>query len=301
MGDAGAKLLAGSAGALFLLGAPAAHADPAAAACTTIVHGGVFDTGIGTSRVGDTLMAELGGESLGLRAFSHGRWLLQWDVLAAARAGWLASEHPFLFLAGAHTLAWLEGGVRILPPKHWSPYLGARLGGDVTLMGHPGLASSDFDTINDVGGAGGVVARGLVRVAAGASFLDRTRSLLLVAFAQEAMQARQVATPGLAFTQLGVGARFDLAESVVAEVEGSWGVTADSTDALRGISDQTSRMGVAAAFRKIFHNGMWLGVSTSLERDGDAVTYPGGANFQTTGAPRFAFTLLYGVSLGRRP
>ena len=69
------------------------------------VRGAIASGGIGTSMVGDSLMFELGGQWTGVRSSSGGRWLLQWDGFLAARGGYLANEHPYLFLIGGHELA----------------------------------------------------------------------------------------------------------------------------------------------------------------------------------------------------
>jgi hypothetical protein len=263
------------------------------------VHGAFLGAGFGASAVGDALMGELGGESAGLRSFAERRTLLAWDVRLAAKGGYLGNQHPFLFLLGVHSTAWVEYGVRFTHHGAWSPYVGGRLGSELQLMGHPGLAGSAFDTINSVDGVGGVVAGGTLRVDAGASLLDETRSLLLLAFAQEQLQAPRTNTPGLAFTQGGLGARFDIAGSVIAELDGVWGVAATREDPLRGLHDQKARLGVSGSFRKIFANGMWLGATLLWMHDTDTVAYDGGLTYGTGDAPTVDFEVFFGVPLWR--
>lgn len=280
--------------AVVLLFASNALGDPIK--LDSVARGAVVDASIGTSMVGDTLMAELGGQSAGIRSLRCGCWLLQWDVLLAAKAGYLASQNPYFFLLGAHGLAWAEVGARF-PSREWSPYAGLRLANESQIMGHPGLALSDLRTVNAVDGVGGVNTRGLVRLDAGASFLDSKQSLLLVGFVQEALRAPTFNTLGLTFTELGLGARYDLSRSVMASLEGVWGLSPTRTTP-PGLTDQTTHLGVWATFRKIFKNGMWLAASLSLERDADRVVYAETrAVFDTANAPTFGFTLSYGVSL----
>lgn len=266
---------------------------PAARAYDSVAVGAMVDTSVGTTRVGDPLMFELGGEWAGIRSY-RGHWLVQWDALLAARAGYLAAQHPFLLLAGGHGLAWGEGGYRWAVATPWSPYVGVRLGGDALVMGSPGAA---LDTVNEVDGVGGVVASGAGRVQAGASMLDGRYSLLLTAFAGEELDAAESHTPFLAFTQGGVGARFDIEKSLFASLEGAVGVTPTRTDAAHGLTDRTTRTEVTAEFRKIFHNGMWLGAALWVQRDADRVTYSAGQTYATGDPP----TVGLGLSFGVRP
>ena len=286
---------------LLQLGLPsgAALAQPSVARrFDSVARGAVFDTAIGTSMVGDTLMAQLGGQSAGLH-LTRGMWLLQWDVLVAAKAGYLANQNPYLFLVGVHALAWAEGGARFAPSRSWSPYGGLRLANEAQLMGHLGGPRSDFERTNAVDGVGGVSERASFRVAAGMSFLEGRDSLLLVLFAQEALRAPTVHTQGLAFTEVGLGARFDLSRSFMASLEGVWGVTPART-MVPARTDRTTHLGLSATLRKIFKNGMWLGASVSLDRDSDhAVDAETGTVFDTANAPTFAFALLYGLPLWR--
>jgi hypothetical protein len=250
---------------------------------------------------GDTLMFELGGQWAGLRVVRDRRWLLQWDALVAVRGGYLANQHPYLFLIGGHELAWGEAGFRFWAPRRWSPYAGLRLGNELMLMKHPGLAWSDIDTVNSVDRVGGTVAAGLIRVTFGASWLDGQRSWLVLAFIQEELNAAETNTPAQAFAGVGVGARFDVARSLSASVEASWGVASERRDSLRALTDQTSRSAGALTFRKTFANEMWAGLSTFIARDSDHIVYFVTGNvYDTANAPRFGVSLLYGFPIGRR-
>ncbi len=275
-----------------------AFARPALA-FDSVVRGATADVGVATTPVGDTGMGELGGESEGLRSSADRRWVFAWDVLAALRAGWVVAQRPPLSFVGAHTLAWTELGVRALPSSDASPYVGARISGDAAVMPSPGLSLSALDTVSRVDGVGGIVARGLVRVDAGLSFLDRARSLIVVAFAEESFDAPGVYTPGLALTAGGLAVRFDVARSFLAEVEGAYGLSATRTDALRGLTDQTTRAAVSGDVRKIFENGMWLGLQATYARDTDHVAYAHGLAYDTGSAPTIGLSISYGLSLGK--
>ncbi len=281
--------------------APVAAAAPVPSPYDNTVRGAIADGGIGTSMAGDTLMFELGGQWAGLRVVRDRRWLLQWDALVALRGGYLANQHPYMSLIGWHELAWGEAGFRFLAPRRWSPYAGLRLGNELTLMKHPGLAWSDLDTINSVDNVGGTVAAGLIRVTFGASWLDGQRSWLVLAFIQEELNAAQTNTPAQAFAGIGVGARFDVARSLSASVEASWGVAPERRDSLRALTDQTSRSAGVLTFRKTFANEMWAGLSTFIARDSDHIVYFVTGNvYDTSNAPRFGVSLLYGFPIGRR-
>ncbi len=265
------------------------------------VRGLIVDGGIGTSMVGDTLMLELGGQWSAVRSYGRRRWLVQWDGLLAARGGYLANEHPYLFLIGGHELAWAELGRRFVATQNWSPYAGVRLGNEIFLMKHPGLGWSDVDTINSVDRVGGSVAAGLIRMDAGASFLDGPRSLLLVAFVQEELHAAETNTPAQAFLGGGVGARFDLASHhLSASAEASWGVTPERRDSLRGFTDRTTRVAASLSARKTFGRGMWVSLSTFIARDSDHMVYSATSTvYDTANAPQFGLSLLYGIPLER--
>lgn len=264
------------------------------------VRGAIVDGGIGTSMVGDSLMFELGGQWTGIHSLRGARWLLQWDAVVAARGGYLANEHPYLFLIGGHELAWAELGRRFNHYNGWSAYAGGRLGNELFLMKHPGLAWADFDTINSVDRVGGSVASGLIRLDAGASFLDERRSLLVVAFIQEELHAAETNTPGQAFLGFGAGARLDVAQSLSASAEVSWGATPDRRDPLREFTDGTTRVAASLGVRKTFRNGMWAAFSTFIARDSDhMVYYVTGNVYDTVTAPQFGASVLYGVQVER--
>jgi hypothetical protein len=264
------------------------------------VRGAVADGGIGTGMVGDSLMFEIGGQWAAIRSYAGHQWLLQWDALLAARGGYLANEHPYLFLIGGHEIAWAEVGRRFVAHHAWSPYAGARLGNELFLMKHPGLAWSDVDTINSVDRVGGTVAAGLIRVDAGTSLLDDRRSLLLVAFVQEELHAAETNTPGQAFLGFGAGARFDLLHSLAASAEASLGFAPERRDSLLQFTDSTTRVAASLAVRKTFRNGMWASLSTFIARDSDHMVYYASGNvYDTVSAPQFGLSLFYGLPVER--
>jgi hypothetical protein len=261
------------------------------------VRGGIANGGVGTAMVGDSLMFEIGGQWTGIRSRGR-RWLLQWDTQLAARGGYLANEHPYLFLIGGHGLGWAELGRRFAAIPDWSAYAGARFGNELSLMKHPGLALSDLNTVNNVDRVGGAVDSGLFRIDAGASFLKDERSLLLVLFLQEELHLAETNTPAQAFAGVGAGARFDLERSLAASAEASWGVAPTRRDSMRGFTDRTTHVAASLAVRKTFRNGMWASLSTSIARDSDHMVYFATGNvYDTTDAPQFGAAISYGVPL----
>jgi hypothetical protein len=265
-----------------------------------IEHGAILDASFGTAAPGDTIFAELGGESLGLRTLGCTRFMLQWDVLGALEAGWLGNEHPFLFLIGPHLLASLELDARLFRTKRWSPYVGVGISGEASVLEHPGLSSSDLTTVNYVDGVGGSVGRGAARIVFGASMLDTRRSLLFYLFGQEQLQGAETVTPAESFTEIGIGARYDVTGSVVATLEGLFGMAPSTTNDYLGLHDTTTRLAAQGSVRKVFANGMWLGLAASIEQDRDHVAYASGVTFDTANAPTFRATLTLGVPLWRK-
>ncbi len=269
-----------------------------AQAFDNVTRGAAVSFGFGTTPVGDTLMGEIGGDWLGIRVCHCMRWVMQWEVLATLKLGYLGNEHPFTFFIGPHFGSWVEGGMRTSGKTGFSPYLGLRIGGDVQLLGNPG--TKELDTINAVDGVGGIVAEGWARFTAGGAYLDANRSVILTAFVQELLQPERINTPSRAFTGGGASLRFDVPHSWFATIEGGYAATPGRNDALRGLSDTTTRAWIGGSVRKIFENGMWVGGALSYERDMDHVVYASsGTTFDTADAPRFNVSILYGLPLWR--
>jgi hypothetical protein len=281
-----------------LVGA-SASGDSGEAELRTRDQGAVVGAGIGTSLVGDDLMVTLGAESLGLRSFGDHRWLLQWEALLALRGGYLANEHPFLPLAGGVARANGELGYRFAPARLWSGYLGARIDGELQAMASPGLSPSALNTINNSDGFGGITALGTVRIDGGASYLTAWRSLLLVAFIQEALRAPEIDAPGAAFLEGGLAARFDVAARLTAWVDAFWGKTPAAAHVALGFTDQTTHQEVDAGFRETFRNRLWLEAFVSLSQDTDHIVYgQSGTIYDTATAPTFSLTIALGIPFG---
>ena len=253
--------------------------------------------GFGSSSAGDTLMGEVGGDWLGLRVARDRHLVMQWDVYLALRGGYLGNQHPFLFLIGPHALSWFDAGWRFSSQKGFSPFIDARIGGDVSLLGNPDVPR--FDEINSVDGVGGVAARGFARIGAGNAYIDDKRTVLLVVGADEMLQPAQINTPSYAFTGGFVSVRVDAPRSVTATLEGGFGGTLVRHDTLRNIDDSTTRAWIGGSLRKILKNGVWFGGAVSYEDMMDHVVYqPRQTTFDTAEAPRFSISLFVGIPLG---
>ncbi len=232
----------------------------------------------------------------------HGRWLLQWDGLLTFKAGVLGQTHPYTPMIGGQASGFGEAGYRFEHDSPVSLYGGLRLAAAMQVMAPWGVSLSALRTVNSVAGVGGVNLGGLLRGVVGASWLTGNRSLLLTAFVQESGRLGQPNRPGAAFTDVGVAARFDVARSLMLSAEGFWGVAPSTTDAALGSRDQTTHIGLAADVRKIFANGMWLGLRSSYEVESDATSYSvSGAAYHTTDAPWLTIALSYGYPLGGPP
>jgi len=278
-------------------------------AIDSVVHGAVADLSAETSAAGDALMAEFGAEWSGIHSDRSGRWLVDWDLLAALRTGVLANSLQPLTLFGGHVLAWGQIGVRTSLTDPWSPYVGTRLGGDLLVMDHPGLSLtaprtatsfSTLNTVNNMDGIGGVVATGVVGLELGASLLELDHSLRMVAIVQESLHNRGTYTPGFAFTDVGLGVRFDVAQSISTSVDVVVGAAPRRSNAGLGYTDQTLHGRLDFGLRKIFDNGMWLGVGLTAERYLDRITYTPGASYTTADAFTFSLALSFGFPLWRR-
>jgi hypothetical protein len=127
----------GAAGAcLVALGSRAAAAEPDGFDSQT--RGVIAGVGIGTSGVGDDLLAELGGQWQGVRSLRSRRWLLSWELRATLRGGYLANQHPYLFLLGGRLASFAEAGYRTQAERELSPYLGLGLANEEQFLAHPG-------------------------------------------------------------------------------------------------------------------------------------------------------------------
>ena len=274
-----------------------AFSTSSAQAQVNVTKGVMASFGFGSSAAGDTLMGEVGGDWLGLRVASDRHFVMQWDVYLALRGGYLGNQHPFLFLIGPHALSWFDAGWRFASQKGFSPFVSARIGGDVSLLGNPDVPR--FDEINSVDGVGGVAARGFARVGAGNAYLDDKRTVLLVAGIDEMLQPQRINTPSYAFTGVFLSVRVDVPRSVTATLEGGFGFTPSRHDTLRDISDSTTRAWIGGSLRKIFKNGMWLGGAVSYESMMDHVVYETRqTTFDTTNAPTFSISLFTGFPIG---
>ncbi len=273
-------------------------ASPARAhAFDSVSQGAIFDAGIGTTPVGDSLLGELGGQSVGLRRLGK-RWLIQWDGLVALKGGTLAAAHPYTALVGGHARLFAESGYRFSPGR-WSPYLGLRLSGDLQALLPPGHGFGDLDTINNIDGVGDLNLSGAVRIAGGASFLAGRRSLLVDLFAQEDGRIGETNLPAAAFTDVGLTLRFDLERSLEVTAEGFWGATGSKSTPALQLTDTTTHLGATVSARKIFANAMWLGATLADSVERDSVRYQSpDRTFDTQSAPTFSFVLLYGFPLG---
>ena len=268
-----------------------------AQAFDTEVHGVFVDVGLRTSIGGDAVLGDVGGAWSGLRSFCEASLLVDWDLSLSLRTGYAANAIPGIFLLGGQAVARTEVGYRTASASPWSPYVGLRLGGEFAVVGHPGLPLSQLSTYNDLYGIAGVRASGSGGLAVGASFLDEERSLRLELLLQESLTSAGTYTPGHAFSEAGLGVRYDTRRSITLALEGLVGIAPPRRIPALGYTDQTWHWSVQAWFRDIFDNGMWLGVLASVDRLQDEVSYSSGAWFSTGNAPTVSLTVSFGVPL----
>jgi hypothetical protein len=263
--------------------------------------GAVFGLGYGSSAVGLSLLFDLGAELVGIRTFHQRAWLAQWDGLIVARAGLLGNTIPYTPLAGLDTLASGEIGYRWTRDRQLSPYSGAALGGELSILTRPGTAVSELGTLNNLDGVGGLSVRGHFRIDVGLSYLDDKRSLLLVGLFQEALFAPGIYTNGISFTEGGLAARFDICRRLTASLELLAGRSPLISQTPLSTSVETTHVELTALVRKLFRDVAWLQLSGGFSRDFDRRTYDGSPNvYRTASAPAFNINLAVGVSLDRR-
>jgi hypothetical protein len=261
-----------------------------------VARGGTVQASIGMSRAGYRILGDLGGETVGMRTFDE-RWLLAWDFIVTGRVGVLANTEPYLPIFGAHARAFIEPAYRFSVGS-WSPVVSARLDGDGSLVFNPTAGPSELQNINDMDGVGGVNGRGLVRAGAGASFLDAAHAFLVQAFAEELFESHGQNREAAAFTQGGLSLRFDWTWGLSASLQGTVGTTIPRTDGGLDRTTRTTRFGLSGDARKIFKNGMWIGLWVFLERDLQTATYEDTGNVFDTASPAdFTLGLSYGFSL----
>jgi hypothetical protein len=292
-----ALLLAGS---LAAAPSPAAEPPPPDQEYRDASYGAQLNGGVGMGPVGNQAFAEVGGQSYGLRSYEQ-RWLLQWDGFVGAKGGFLANADPALFWVGGRGGGGGELGHRFQAANAWSFYTGGRLGGNLQVLGHPALPFSALSTINPSDGFGGVAADAVVRAMVGLSYLDSARSLLVVAFIQEAFRAPGVVYPGSAITEGGVRVRFDVARIFSGSLEGHAGVSPVITNQPLAVTNQTLHLEVAAMARMTFANGVFIGVSASVARDSHHVVFLETATtYVSTYAPVLNAALSFGIPVGRQ-
>ncbi len=271
---------------------PARADDADAAALDARITGLFADVDLGSGRTGKDGLSELGARSLGIRAATGGGWLAAWDAALAAKGGVVGSTLAPTFVVGGRGR--LDGGLglRLQPWRSWSPYVGAHATLALQWLAPPG---SDPATGVAVG-TDGLAASGRARVDVGGSFLDEARSLVAVAFAQEALRAT-ARSRDAAFQEAGVALRLDVTRRLSASVEASWGATRPVPDAALGLTDRTTHEEATASLRGWISGGTWLGASVTAARDTDRVAFrASGTAYSTMDPPTLAVTVELGFA-----
>jgi hypothetical protein len=168
-------------------------------------------------------------------------------------------------------------------------------------MATPSVGVSGLNMINNSDGFGGVTANLAPRLSGGMSFLRQRRSFVVTLFLQETLRAPRTYTPGYAFTEGGLLARYDVADSFTIWVQGVLGLTPESVDTKLNATTRTFDMYLSGSLRKTFHNGIWLQVNLSYGRDTHTISYAGGLSYNTALPPNFLGGLAFGIPLGGRP
>jgi hypothetical protein len=249
--------------------------------------------------VGDALLGHVGGEWSEITTRDGGKWLLQWDGLVTVTGGLLGQTHPYTPMLGVRASGFFEGGMRLHPAAPWSLYLGGRASLEGVLMPPWGTGLGALDTVNNVAGVGGAGLGGGLRLAAGASWLSGRTALLATALVGESGRVPETNRVGAAFTDVGAMVRFDVAGSWLLAGEVRWGTTPALHHAKVDYTDQTTHLGVSLDLRKIFGNGMWLGLRLTHDGESDFLHFAAsGASYHTVSAPMNGALILYGIGIG---
>jgi hypothetical protein len=263
--------------------------------------GPMLSVDLGSGMPGDHLAGDLGFQTFGVREFNR-TWLSFWDAALAVRLGGLANQHPFFFFGGGTGRGSGELGRRIVPENDWSPYVSGRLDGDLTIMATPSANGlSGLNMINNSDGFGGITGNLNARLSGGISFLRQRRSFVATLFLQEALRAPRTYTPGYAFTEGGLLARYDIADSFTLWVEGIVGSTPETANTALAATERTITMNVSGALRKTFGNGIWFSVGLSYGRDTHTLSYTNGQSYGSAQPPTFLAAVALGIPLGGKP
>ena len=260
-----------------------------------------FTGGVEARAAGDDLVGELGARLFGLRALDR-TWIQSFDASLGFRGGVLANQHPYSEFFGGRAVADFELGYRFSPANAWSPFVSGRANASLMVMGHPGLAFSDLNTVNSSDGFGGITLDGNARISGGVSLLDGGHSLLLTAFVQEAVRAPRVIAPGIAFTEFGLSMRSDGRRLFVIALEALGGFGFTQTNTALEYTEQSFHLEVSGWLRKMFAGGFWFGLGISYGRDSHHQLYTQTKTaFDTADAPVFSAMLAVGFAPWRTP
>jgi hypothetical protein len=259
--------------------------------------GPLLSAEIGSALSGDHLAGDLGLQTFGVREFNRTS-LAFWDAALTGRLGGFANQHPFFFFGGGSFRGSGELGRRIVPQATWSAYLSGRLDGDLTIMATPTTGIGTLNTINNTDGFGGITADLGARFSGGVSYLKDRRSFVVTLFLQESLHAPRTIAPGYAFTEGGLKARYDIADSFTLWVEGVLGTTPAVGNAALNLATRTVDMNVSGQLRKTFHSGLFLGLSVSYGRYVHILNYSGGSTINAAEPPTFLTLAYVGFSFG---
>jgi hypothetical protein len=249
----------------------------------------------GRSASGRSLFGEAGATALGLRSAGKGSWLGLWDARLAGVAGTAAMASPAPTLVGWRGQAQGELGHRFRPGLAWSPYLGAH-----GLLRLRWLKSSTGGPrrLNQMPGTSGLTGAGALRLGTGISYLDGSRSLLLLVFLQGARRPTDVVAEET-FAEVGAAARLDLGDRLAASLEASLGWSGPRRDRALRSSDRTRHEEIDAAIRIGPWRATWIALEGRASRDEDRLAYAGGRTYRTVSEPDLEMGLAIGAWVWR--
>lgn len=241
---------------------------------------------------GKGIPLQLGVQWAGIRTFNARKHLFTFDAAGAITAVYGGNSSERFYLLGGNLRGLGEFGVRLLPVKDLSFYLG----GTLSLNGSAAASlTKAVDQLNPLDGIAGVFGVGALRGNAGISLLHDDKALLLTVFVGESLRRPGSALTGPLYTDLGLRAQFDIVKSFTAALEGSWGTTFGRVDPVTGFTNNGTRYELTAYIRKLF-GPIWIGIDGQLHGTANSAMSKA-ANYVTATPTFVSVGATFGVSL----
>lgn len=238
---------------------------------------------IGTAIYGYEASGNVGGTFAGTRAFTDGKYLLQWSARAELLMGMVAFRYPFYPIYGGDAGGMAEGGIRLWPSAFASPYFSLGAGLDGAAVTRFGVPFNGGPSNNNLDGLGGVVGDLVLRASAGGALLDPGQALVGGLGLRMDLSSPGANVPARAFFGGDLHARYDW-NGLIAMGEASLALAPPERDAALGITSYTDRWVLSASALKTLGDHFFVGLGARVRRDSGATVYDVGQTYLTSGA-----------------